>query len=308
MYPTTVGGLRLNNCIYNAAGVWDTTKAQLDELANNKWCGGIVTKSITVDERKGNEYPKYYFADGYSINSNGLENKGFSYYKSNKPKTTAYFYSIGGLSNDERKHIYTEYQHETGSGIELNLSCPNLGNAGPAYNPHTLEDFLQTFFEKDSYHQIGLKLPPYYFKEQFEDVGEIISQYPQIKFITCINSIPNCLDFDINNNIPTIKPHAGYGGLGGKAILSLGLANVNRFSTYFISNKLDIDIVGCGGVTSGQDVYKYLLAGANAVQVGTYLWENGPNVFESLTKELDLIMKRKGYYSIAQVPVYNSNV
>ncbi len=61
----------------------------------------------------------------------------------------------------------------------------------------------------------------------------------------------------------------------------------------------DIDIVGVGGIGTGKDAFELILCGASAVQVGTCHWIEGPICFARIAGELEAIMKRKGYTSIA---------
>ena len=60
----------------------------------------------------------------------------------------------------------------------------------------------------------------------------------------------------------------------------------------------NIDVVGCGGVQTGQDAFEHILCGASMVQIGTTLWEEGKTCFERISNELAEIMKVKGYNSI----------
>lgn len=311
MYSTSIGNLYFENFIFNASGVWCTNNRQLSQLAETKHCGAVITKSCTLLPHIGNAYPKYHFTDSYSINSNGLENQGIDYYLYNQPYPPhkSIFISVGGHSNDERcdilKKIMASKEHP--GGIELNMSCPNLGDIGPAYDPQTLERSLEYIYQQcgEIKNTLGLKLPPYYFQEQFLAIADVIDKAKlRIDFITCVNSVPNAIDFDIDNDIPVISPNGGYGGLGGN-ILPIGLANVKSFVDIFRKRGLNIDVIGCGGVQSGEDVYKYILAGAKAVQVGTHLWVGGPSVFEELTKEFALIMSRKGHTALHNVVVKN---
>ncbi len=322
MYPTTIGKLQLPHFIYNAAGVWDTTWSQCKELNSTEYCGAVVTKSCTQQERAGNNYPKYHFSDPhFSINSNGLENFGLQYYLE-KVNACEYpiFISIGGLSDPERiamiikvntlflAWLPTAIATDMGDppvGIELNLSCPNIGCPGAAYNPEQLDNTLRDMFNEVGSLELtfGLKLPPYYLPDEFVAISKVLKKYQhQIDFITCINSIPNGIDFDIDNNLPRIEPNGGYGGIGGPALLPVGLANVRRFSKLFRENCIDIAVIGCGGVTTGADAYKYLLAGASAVQIGTHLWKNGPGVFKQVSEEFQQIINRKGYQTLEEVP------
>nr|QBK87711.1 MAG: dihydroorotate dehydrogenase [Marseillevirus LCMAC202] len=311
MYSTSIKNLHIPHFIYNAAGVWDTTVEQCQQLEKSHFCGATVTKSFTLNPRKGNEYPKYHFDNPhFSINSNGFENRGVAYYlyKLNPKPTHPVFFSIGGMSDDERISmlIKVSSQAREHSGIELNMSCPNLGCPGAAYDSKKLDEALRKIFEATGKISLtfGLKLPPYYLPEQFSSISDVIIDYEsQIDFITCSNSIPNGIDFDVDNNCTKIAPNDGYGGIGGQILLPIGLANVRCFSQIFRSQELEeIAVIGCGGVCSGTDAYKYMLAGATAVQVGTHLWKNGPKVFTEIADEFAHIMNKKGYTSLAEIP------
>lgn len=64
------------------------------------------------------------------------------------------------------------------------------------------------------------------------------------------------------------------------------------------SGRLDIDVVGVGGVASGKDAFDMILCGAKAVQVGTCHWTEGPSCFDRISNELEEIMREKGYNCI----------
>ena len=312
----TIGGISIGGgCVYNAAGVWDTTASQCRELFIIGNCPTVVTKTCTMEARTGNEYPKYDFSGKlWSINSNGLENCGLSYYLdsvvpsiafTNKLEPRPVFYSLGGLSDKERgKMLNTVCGITTVDriGVEINLSCPNLGSPGPAYSAETLEESLRVIFEPvdnlTRLKAIGIKLPPYYLPNQFQAVADAIPS--EVNFITAINSIPRGIDYDIDNNRATIAPNGGHGGIGGPAILPVSLANVSQWYKLLGS---ECSIVGCGGVSSGTDVYKHLLAGASAVQIGTALWHEGPSIFPRVNTELEHILSRKGYKRVHDIPV-----
>ena len=62
--------------------------------------------------------------------------------------------------------------------------------------------------------------------------------------------------------------------------------------------RIDIDVIGAGGVASGKDAFDMILCGAKAVQVGTCHWTEGPTCFDRISTELENIMRKKGYSSI----------
>jgi dihydroorotate dehydrogenase (fumarate) len=88
-----------------------------------------------------------------------------------------------------------------------------------------------------------------------------------------------------------------YGGLGGVGYKALSLANVYQYYK-LLQNK--IDIIGCGGIQTGKDVYDYILCGATCVQIGSQLLREGTDVFKRIGEEFINIMKQKNYNSIDQ--------
>ncbi len=94
-----------------------------------------------------------------------------------------------------------------------------------------------------------------------------------------------------------IRPKNGFGGIGGPGIKPIALSNVNMFYSLLTPK---VDIIGCGGISTGIDVFEHILAGASAVQIGTVLVENGPKCFQNITEELEVIMDKKGYKSIKE--------
>jgi dihydroorotate dehydrogenase (fumarate) len=97
---------------------------------------------------------------------------------------------------------------------------------------------------------------------------------------------------------PVIRPKNGFGGLSGQYLKPIGLANVRAFSQ-LLGGK--VQVVGVGGVVSGLDAFEYLLAGADAIQVGTTYEKEGVDCFERIHQELADVMQRKGYASLDQV-------
>ncbi|MFK5277584.1 dihydroorotate oxidase, partial [Lactococcus lactis] len=93
-----------------------------------------------------------------------------------------------------------------------------------------------------------------------------------------------------------IKPKDGFGGIGGAYIKPTALANVRAFYTRL---KPEIKIIGTGGIETGQDAFEHLLCGATMLQIGTALHKEGPAIFDRIIKELEEIMDKKGYQSIA---------
>ncbi|MGO2260486.1 MAG: dihydroorotate oxidase, partial [Lactococcus lactis] len=242
-----------------------------------------------LEKREGNPLPRYVDLELGSINSMGLPNLGFDYYldyvlknQKEKAQEAPIFFSIAGMSAAENIAMLKKIQESNFSGItELNLSCPNVpGKPQLAYDFEATEKLLKevfTFFTKP----LGVKLPPYFDLVHFDIMAEILNQFP-LTYVNSVNSIGNGLFIDSEAESVVIKPKDGFGGIGGAYIKPTALANVRAFYTRL-----------------KQDAFEHLLCGATMLQIGTALHKEGPAIFDRIIKELEEIMDKKGYQSIA---------
>lgn len=287
------------NPFMNASGVHCMTTTELVELEQSN-AGAFITKSCTLNERAGNPEPRYFDVPLGSINSMGLPNRGFDYYLDyalnyEKQQTQPLFFSIAGMSAAENLEMLTMIEKSDFQGItELNLSCPNVpGKPQLAYDFEATEDLLQQVFARFT-KPLGIKLPPYFDLVHFDQMAEILNQFP-LTYVNSINSIGNGLYIDTQKEAVVIKPKEGFGGLGGEYVKPTALANVRAFYTRL---KPEIKIIGTGGIRNGQDAFEHLLCGATMLQIGTELHKEGPKIFDRITKELEQIMTEKGYRTI----------
>lgn len=316
--------LNYNGCVMNASGALCMSKDDLDKLNISVSCA-IVSKSCSLEPRNGNPQPRWFSnpENGISINSMGLPNLGYNFYYQyfknrdiQKPKLM----SIAGTSMNEAldifKLILNEYEfpnailhdnfylsdYPDNLFFEFNMSCPNIvGKPQIGYEFDYMNEYLNNIdtiintFQKNSIFKnkikYGIKLPPYFDVSHFNTASEIINKY-NVSFVTCINSIGNGLIIDTASETVVIKPKEGLGGIGGKVIKSTALANVNMMRKLL---RDDIHIIGCGGIETGEDIFQHILAGADAVQIGTCLVNEGIDCFDRLNRELIQIMNQKGY-------------
>ena len=302
---TQIGNIHLLSPFMNASGVYCKTKEQLIKLDNTQLVGCVVSKSCTFESRDGNPEP-IYWDDGsnLSINSSGLPNMGYKFYinknitsQINKP----YIVSVSGLTVKDNLTIIDELLKNLDiSGLELNLSCPNvIGKPQIGYDFEAMDKLLyqanllvQNRKLSDKKFNFGLKLPPYFDMSHFDIVSSIINKY-EIDTITCINSLGNGLVVDPKSETVVIKPKGGFGGIGGSVVKQIALANVRR-----LSQLTKCDVIGCGGIKTGTDAFEHILCGAKAVQIGTQFYIEKHDVFERIYNELLDIMSEKGYKSL----------
>lgn len=300
---TTLGNINLDSCIYNASGCYCTQNLELMELDESDACA-VLSKSCTLNFRKGNDHPRYYENELGSINSTGLANNGYEFYRDidkfiNKP----YIISISSMDMDNLVHMLNDYStyssyYPQKKLVEINVSCPNIaGMKQLAYDSSQLIillDKIKPFMNKL---QIGLKLPPYFDPNNLKEISDVLLMY-DIKFITCSNSLGNGLIIDPITLKPTIIPKGGLGGIGGDYCKPSSLSNVYQFYKVL---KGKIDIVGCGGIKSGQDVIEYIAAGATSVQIGTHLLKTGTKCFDVVNNEIKEILYDRGVNDIMEL-------
>jgi len=290
-------GIHFDSCIINASGPLDATLEELTDIATSS-SGGIVMKSCTVEIREGNPEPRYIDIEWGSINSMGLPNLGYKYYNEITPKLKSYgkplIASIAGANSQEYKKIVEAFNSSNVDILEINLSCPNVvGRPQIGYDFEMSEEIMGIVGDI-SEKPWGVKLPPYFDFVHFEEMASILNS-SKISFIVSINSIGNALFIDWETEKVLIKPKGGFGGLGGKYIKPTALANVRKFDE--LLNK-KIKIVGVGGIYSGIDAFEFILSGATLLQLGTSFAQEGPQIFERVSRELKVIMEKKGYKSL----------
>ena len=274
----------------NASGVHCMTTTELVELEQSN-AGAFITKSCTLNERAGNPEPRYFDVPLGSINSMGLPNRGFDYYLDyalnyEKQQTQPLFFSIAGMSAAENLEMLTLIEKSDFQGItELNLSCPNVpGKPQLAYDFEATEDLLQQVFARFT-KPLGIKLPPYFDLAHFDQMAEILNQFP-LTYVNSINSIGNGLYIDPQKEAVVIKPKEGFGGLGGEYVKPTALANVRAFYTRL---KPEIKIIGTGGIRNGQDAFEHLLCGATMLQIEQIMTEKGYRTIDEFRGKLKTI-------------------
>lgn len=260
-----------------------------------------------------------------SFNSEGLPNNGIDYYidgttidecfagvPPDDSELKPYIVSLSGKTladNMEMLERIAKAPTRTRiASIELNVACPNvIGKPIIGYDTDQMKDILkkvsgvyQKHSKKSPLPPLGVKLPPYLDFSHFQAAAAVLNQHAggAVKYVVCINTIGNALAIDARSNAPCISSNDGYAGMSGPAIKYVALANVRKFRQLLDGS---IDVVGAGGIATGQDAYEMLLAGATACQVATCHWKEGPACFDRIVDELGVLLTNRGYAKVADV-------
>jgi dihydroorotate dehydrogenase (fumarate) len=291
-------GIAFPHRVLNASGPLCTIEEELFALGVSE-SAGIVTKSMTPSPRTGNERPKYFEDALGSINSNGLENLGVDAYCELVPRLKRFrkpvVASCVGFSLAEFERIVEKLDSAGADVIEANMSCPNIpGKPQVAYDFEAAEKYLSAL-RASTQKPLWIKLPPYFEEVHRREMAHLLLKHG-IDAAVLINSVGNALVVDPVREQTVIKPKSGLGGLGGRYVKPVALANVWGFHQELRDR---IPIVGVGGVYSGTDAFEFFLCGAQLVQVGSAFKSQGVGVFARVGSELSALVASKGYSSFA---------
>ena len=180
--------------------------------------------------------------------------------------------------------------------MEINLSCPNItGKEPPAYSREPLTQYLRALQQPLDESilgtvDIGIKLPPYTHKTQFDTLIEaLLSVVPcPLAFITSTNTLGSCLVLS-DDLSPVVNSESGHGigGLAGDALHPLALGNIRTIRVMLdmhLSLKR-ICVIGVGGVSDGAGFRRMRAVGADVVAVGTALGHHGVEIFSRIIEE-----------------------
>ncbi|MGC8766144.1 MAG: dihydroorotate dehydrogenase [Brevinematia bacterium] len=280
-FSPVVSGIKFKNPVLLASGT-ASFGFELSELYDLSILGGIVLKTITLEERKGNEPPRIVESYGGMLNSIGLANPGLRKFKEkilpeviNKIKTNIII-SVAGKNVGEFREIVEEVSKIDGiSIIELNLSCPNIEKGGKTFDSDE-ENVKEVVKEvkKVSRKPFWVKLSP---NTPSITKNAIISEQEGADGISAINTILG-MKIDPKTGKPVFKNI--FAGYSGPAIKPIALRYV-----YEICQNVKIPVIGIGGIASYEDMLEFLWAGAKLVQIGTYNFID-PLLPEKIVKQI----------------------
>jgi len=259
-----VGSLKFRNPILLASGTVGYGNEISDFIDLNK-IGGIVTKSLSLKPRKGNPPQRIVETSAGMLNAIGLQNVGVEEFLKEKIPFLKKF-DVPLICNIAASTVeeYVECtrlltSEEFIKGFEINVSCPNVKEGGLQFgNDLSAVGKITQRVKAVTNKPVFVKLSPNvsyiseFAKVVKEEGGDAVS---------AINTLVGT-SFNINTRKPKI--FNVFGGLSGPAIKPIALAKVLE-----IKQKVDIPIVGIGGIMNWKDVVEFMIVGASAIQIGT---------------------------------------
>ncbi len=292
---TTLCGIPLKNPVIAASGTFGYGLEFAALLDLNK-LGGFCTKGLSRDPIAGNPSPRLWETEAGMMNSVGLQNVGVRAFVADKlPKLRHYsvpvFANVFGYAADDYVEVIRVLEDTEGiAGYELNVSCPNVKQGGIFFSsdPACLADLIMVV-RRLAKRPLIVKLSPNVAKIEPLAVAAADAGADAISLVNTFLS----LAVDAKTRRPRLGN--GFGGLSGPAIKPIALRLV-----YEAAQAVTIPIIGLGGIASGADAAEFLIAGAQAVQVGTStFWD--PRAPLRIARQLDRFVRAEGLSSVQQL-------
>ncbi|HJJ90817.1 MAG TPA: dihydroorotate dehydrogenase [Methanocorpusculum sp.] len=269
-----IGGVPLNNHMLLAAGILGTTAASLSRMLH-LGAGGVVTKSIGPELKNGHKGPSLIAVGGGILNAMGLPNPSQEFTKEISTLLTEkkpVIISIFGGTPQEFAKVAAWFQDAL--AFELNLSCPHADWYGAAIGTHPRVVQECTEAVKTLGKPVWVKLTP-----NITNIGTIgrAAEKGGADAIVAINTV-KAMRISTGMRQPVLGNK--FGGLSGTAIFPIAVRAV-----YDLYETCTIPIIGCGGVSSADNVLEMMMAGATAVEIGSAIYEN-INIFSDIAAEL----------------------
>lgn len=290
MLKTTLCGKTLKNPLIGASGTFGFGE-EYAPFYDPALIGAISTKGLTLNPRPGNEGIRIVETPSGIMNSIGLENPGVDTFIEEilpvmRKRDTVIMANLGGHSLDDYLIAAEKLDGADIDMIELNISCPNVKSGGMAFGLHCQDAAAITKeVKKKTRHPVIVKLSP-----NGDNVADLAKACEEAGAdgISLVNTF-QALAIDVKNKKPMFDNV--YAGLSGPAIFPIALRMVRE-----ASRAVKIPVVGIGGIASAEDVLAMIMAGAQAVEIGTMnLIE--PGIMARLIGELEEYMKEEGIES-----------
>jgi len=223
--------------------------------------GGIVTKAVTPEPRRGAAAPRVAEFRGGMLNAVGLANPGLDrVVKHELPWLAAnlrrarVLVNVAGATVDDYVHVVERLTPLAAiTAFEINASCPNTAAGGLEFGaePHALADLVSRC-SRVATRPLVVKLSP-----ALPDIAMMacVARDAGAAAVSLVNTMPGGLAGRLGN---------GFGGVSGPALLPIGVLATRR-----VVERVRLPVIGVGGIRTAADAREYLDAGATLVAIGT---------------------------------------
>src|SRR5262244_3879063 len=290
-----IGSLTLKNPLIAASGCfgYGVEYADLVDLSS---LGGVAVKGLFLTEREGHSAPRIVETPAGMLNAIGLQGIGVRRFVEEKlpelrARSVTVVVNVCGTSVDEYAEVSRILSDAEGvHAIELNISCPNIKEGGIQFGCSLTGTFdVVSAVRKVTRLPLIPKLTP-----NVTDVASFAraSEEAGADAVSLVNTFL-AMVLDVETRRPKISN--GMGGLSGPAIRPIAVRMV-----YECRQAVKIPIVGMGGIADARDALEFMIAGSNAVQIGTANFVD-PFIWPKLLAGIQDYMERHNVARIADL-------
>lgn len=293
---TQLCGIMLDNPVMAASGTFGYGY-EFAELYDINCLGSFSFKGTTREPRFGNPLPRIAECTEGMINSVGLQNPGVEKVIDEElPKLAKCFdkkvmANIGGFSIEEYVEVAKRFDECDQVGwLEINVSCPNVQHGGIAFGTDAkAAASVIDAVKKNVKKPVIAKLSP-----NVTDIGEIAASCEKAGAdgISLVNTLLG-MRIDIKTGKPVIANKMG--GFSGPAIFPVALRMV-----YQVYERVNVPVIGIGGISTSEQVIEMMLAGASAVQIGAANLTK-PYICRDIVELLPEIMEKYGIEKLEDI-------
>jgi len=290
-----IGQLDLKNPVMTASGTFGFGE-EFSDFFDISRLGGYIVKGTTFAPRQGNAYPRMAETPAGMLNAVGLQNKGVHYFADEiyprlKNIDSHLIVNVSGSTIEDYVACTVKIAElDNVSGIELNISCPNVKQGGMAFGTCACSagDVVKAV-RKVYPKTLIVKLSP-----NVTDITEIAraAEAEGADSVSLINTLLG-MAIDADKRRPILSTVTG--GLSGPCVKPIALRMV-----WQTARAVKIPVIGLGGIMNWRDAVEFLLAGATAVQIGTANFID-PEVSVKVIDGLNEYLNKNGYKSVNEI-------
>ncbi len=301
MLETVFLGKKFKNPLVNASGVLGVTADCMVDVIK-QGAGGVTTKSIHINPRKGHKNPTILglgkeigMINAVGLSGEGIKNASeeYSRFKTKLPNVPL-IVSIYGGTFEEFEQVAKEAEKTYADIIEVNISCPNVEDefgrpfACDIISSQKVTEIVKKYCPSKS---VVIKLSP-----NVSSIGTVARAVEEAGAdgICAINTIGPGLVIDPYMRCPILSNKVG--GVSGPAMKPIALKCV-----WDIFKAVKIPIIGTGGIETGKDAIEMIMVGATLIGVGTAVYSRGIEVFGKIAKEMEEFMKEEKIKSLDEI-------
>jgi dihydroorotate dehydrogenase (NAD+) catalytic subunit len=289
-----VAGVDFKNPLIAASGTFGFGE-EYNELYDVGLLGGISSKGLTLHSKDGNEGIRVWETASGMMNSVGLQNPGVEAFIDHGIAQMRRFGNVlianmGGHSMEDYITGATMLSNADIDMLELNISCPNVKSGGMAFGIKAdVAKEVVGEVRKVCTKPLIVKLSPN--AENIVDMA-LACEEAGADALSLVNTF-QAMAIDIHKRKPVFNNV--YAGLSGAAIKPIALRMVHS-----VCKKVQVPVIGIGGIYTAEDVLEFVMAGAAAVQIGTVNFNN-PLAGQDILDDLVRLCVREGIADINEI-------